>query len=314
MRYYWETSAVNYLAKKYEYQDAIATSKLQLKKGNEYFISPVTIWEILLIKDKSKREEILFYSQHLFNEKLLPSPSEILLDYFTKGCPRFQNFKDFSCKSNVGKVWKAMCKDKNVTYAYDENQINEVTSFLKSLSKIIKKIILDPKLELNANSHDERLNIFVNTFCSSIFKNDDESDLNIIRMRRLSVLLTFHYLCLNIDITSEFTKKYWNKISIDNPYDRLIYISEKHPEFFQSGPIWVITNIVYFQTMSKKKINRGAIHDGLHCVYLPFVDYFITNDIQFKEFKSISNREMYKKIYHLNDLKINEVRHSTLII
>ena len=79
--FYLETSAVNYLADRFIYTDAIATKDLQLTKGNIWYLSPVTLWEIMLTSDKERRERIIFYCQHLFHEKLLNSPSEFIINY-----------------------------------------------------------------------------------------------------------------------------------------------------------------------------------------------------------------------------------------
>lgn len=312
MRFYLETSALNYFAKKYEYQDAIASKNLQTEKGNQYYLSPVTIWEILLIKDKAQREKIIFYAQHIFNENLLASPSEILIDYIKKGCPPFQKVQSYNSKSNLGKIWTKICIEKETTFEYDDQSLNQITQELKTLSQIINKIIITPTLKIHLSKKDERINVMISDLYQNIFR-DSETDLHTIRMRRLSILITFYYLCLGIDITNDVINQYWDSLNIKDPIQRLMYISTNYPMFFQSGPIWVITNMVYFQSIHRKKINRGAIHDGLHCVYLPIIQRFITNDIQFKELKSIATRPFYQNIFHLSELNITETKRSLVI-
>lgn len=86
-KFYFEPSALNYLAKKISIGDAIATKAYQNLKGNRWYISPVTIWEIFLTQDVFNREKIIYFAQHLFDLDLLPIPEEIIVNYIKAGCP-----------------------------------------------------------------------------------------------------------------------------------------------------------------------------------------------------------------------------------
>jgi hypothetical protein len=81
------------------------------------------------------------------------------------------------------------------------------------------------------------------------------------------------------------------------------FLMERYTSFFHGGPIEFISNIIYFQKLrAKNKPNRGTIHDGLHSVYLPFIDYFLTNDEGFKAFKEHATVEAYKRILHTSEI------------
>jgi hypothetical protein len=75
--WYFETSAVNAFMEGRSVEDALATRQLQLTKGRDWCLSPVTLWEILMTSDEVRREQILYFCQHLFSQDLLPSPPEL---------------------------------------------------------------------------------------------------------------------------------------------------------------------------------------------------------------------------------------------
>lgn len=54
--WYLETSAVNFFMENRTVDDALATKQLQLNKGRDWRMSPVTLWEILMTSDEVLRE------------------------------------------------------------------------------------------------------------------------------------------------------------------------------------------------------------------------------------------------------------------
>ena len=81
---YLETSAINFLADKYSYQDGRETYTYHKMKGTRFYISNVSIWEILLTSNKEKREQLIQYIQNIGHPKLINSPSEMIINYIMK--------------------------------------------------------------------------------------------------------------------------------------------------------------------------------------------------------------------------------------
>ena len=104
--WYFETSAVNFFAQDRNVQDAIATKAFQNVKGRKWVISPVTLWEILLTGDESKKENLLYFSQNLFDRELLPAPEELIIDYIMNNFPLVEQPRDLISKSNIANVWR----------------------------------------------------------------------------------------------------------------------------------------------------------------------------------------------------------------
>ncbi|UPT69962.1 MAG: hypothetical protein M0D53_12580 [Flavobacterium sp. JAD_PAG50586_2] len=168
--FYLETSAVNYLADRFIYADAIATKALQLTKGNIWYLSPVTLWEIMLTSDKERRERIIFYCQHLFHEKLLNSPSEFIINYLNAGCPLVEKRYDFHSKLSLSETWKDLVTDTQRTFIYDYEEFKQRMQLFQKLSKQIDKII--NRIVLDTKVSDEELVIqnYVNHCFSQIEK------------------------------------------------------------------------------------------------------------------------------------------------
>jgi len=160
---YFETSAVNYLSKQLTLDDAPSTKAYQRVRGNRWYLSSVTVWEILVTSDEKRKEDILSLSQQLFYEKLLYSPSELIIKYILKGCPLYENKVDIHSKSRLQHVWDDLCRDKNKTFIYDKKQLQTKTKHIQIISrqlfKIINRIVIDSK----PNDFGSRLDLFLSS-------------------------------------------------------------------------------------------------------------------------------------------------------
>jgi hypothetical protein len=84
-RIYFETSALNSFKEKFGWEVALNTKAYQNFRGRGYFISPLVIFEVLTTKDASRREDLIFFAQHLFEATLLPSPEELIVNFIEGG-------------------------------------------------------------------------------------------------------------------------------------------------------------------------------------------------------------------------------------
>ena len=192
---YFETSAVNFLAESYGAKDAIVTKGLQLAKGNRWYLSPVTLWEILLTTNPVDREQLIVFSQHLFYDYLLKSPAEICIDYIEQNCTPVQKYTDFHSSTEFAQLWTALCKDKQSTFQFDEQQLAEWTPHLKQISKKADKIINGITLSLKLEKEEEKLFHLFNLIYQSL---PDKSEVPaIIELQKLAdrfpVLLFVHW-------------------------------------------------------------------------------------------------------------------------
>ncbi|HLX53720.1 MAG TPA: hypothetical protein VKR58_07255, partial [Aquella sp.] len=127
---YFETSAVNFMLDGLTREDAIATRALQTAKGNKYFLSPVTLWEIMITTDEIRRESMLFLCQHLFYKYLLKSPSEIFFDDLEGPVNYDNNETMLYSNSQIGRVWTAVCVDPLTKMEFDAKALKDGTSYI----------------------------------------------------------------------------------------------------------------------------------------------------------------------------------------
>ncbi|MGE5417454.1 MAG: hypothetical protein ACM3UZ_12025 [Acidobacteriota bacterium] len=115
----------------------------------------------------------------------------------------------------------------------------------------------------------------------------------------INMFVLFMQICLSIDISRDVIENFWNKKGIDDPFQRLKYIIDHHPKIINHGPYWTVAEITFMQIEEGKINSRGAIFDGLHGVYLPFVTFFLTSDQHFIDLKyrlPIALRNLTNKI------------------
>jgi hypothetical protein len=83
MNVYLDTSAINYLADNCKGEILATLEPL----GIGLYFSPITLWELLLNSNQTRKESLIYWGQLYSNENLIKSPSEILIDYINLNCP-----------------------------------------------------------------------------------------------------------------------------------------------------------------------------------------------------------------------------------
>lgn len=302
MNYYFETSAINYFRQKYNWVDATCNKAFQSVRGRRWLLSPVSLWEIFLTKDEVERERLIFFCQHLFYEKLLFAPSEIIIQYINQGCPLVEPRKYIFSRLNLQKTWKDLCENKRKTFVLDYQELRKRTKILSSLSKSMFLIFNKEIIEVNNRSYESQLYEFLTDLLSKIkLKGIDRSRKN----DKISLMFIFYILCLGIDLEPSPINDYWNERKMDNHFERLDYILKKYPTLIHRGPFIEMALMARYQIHRKKLSSRGLFFDCLHTIYLPYVDIFITKDTHFSMLKENIDHIIFKKIFHIQEIKID---------
>lgn len=307
IKFYLETSAANYFLGFLNGAGAQATRELQLSKGRDWFISTTVLWEIMQIKDFKDYDAVLFLSTFLFHPQLLKSAPEIILDYFDQDCPSFQVLESPFTASSVGKAWERACNDRRYSFNIIGTPFLDLTAKYKEISKWMP-FLYDPGFDSRAAVPDyirslrELVDALHNEFYSDTVSNQ------VLFLRRIAILLLFVQVCSCVDISQDVLIEYWKNKGIESPTERFRYMVETHREIMHVGPLWNMANAILSQMINKKSASRGALHDGLHSIYLPFVDVFLTNDDHFRQLRervdTAHYESLYKKIYHLKEMKL----------
>lgn len=306
--FYFETSAVNYLVGKYGWNDAMATKDLQTSKGNLWYLSPVTLWEILLTTDPDKREQIIFFIQHLFNDKVLCSPAEIIINFIKDGCPETQEKYDFHSKIEIATVWQTMCEDKRRTFNFNHEDLKQkmklFQDFSKKIDTAVKSMLLNDKSKDKDQFH-ELADVYYQQIRNSLPYTDPDYH-NVIK---LSILFSHMVICMEMELDGKPLNTFWEKHNIKEPIERFSYLMTNHYDILLRGPIYQMALMAYYQTAIKNKSNRGLFMDCLHSIYFTFTDVFVTNDEHYSGLRDSNIHPAFKKIWHLSEIElVGEVR------
>ena len=303
---YFETSAVNHMAELFTWRDAVATKERQAEKGNKYYLSPVTIWEILLTSDHHKRETLIFYCQHLFHEELAASPSELIVEYINNGCPNIEKQRNLASKLPMGQVWKNIVEDKRSTFIFDKENLKIKTKLLRDTSKAMAKLVLPIAAgESVGDGHLKAVADLVELISKKEgFDSKEPHDV----IRRLALLFIIYILCLETDLDISPVTDFWKDQKVDEMIERVAYVLQELPILTIRGPFIQMALMAYSQTFSIGiKPSRGLFLDCLHSIYLTYMDVFLTQDEHFKVLRdAVAPNPLYKqKIYLFDELMIN---------
>ncbi|HCE1484535.1 TPA: hypothetical protein NGR22_004778, partial [Vibrio parahaemolyticus] len=139
---YLDTSGLNFLVDRIKDTGLVESAKAHLDM--ELYLSPVTLWEVLLNSNEKRRDELIYWAQFNCGSKLLKSPTEILIDYIEAGCPesdkalfRAQPFTSL----DMGKTWENIHQRHDLTIPINFEEIKVATVAHRKLSKQLKRII-----------------------------------------------------------------------------------------------------------------------------------------------------------------------------
>jgi len=298
MNVYLDTSAINYFADNCKGEMLSALEPL----GIGLFFSPITLWEILLNSNQSRKESLIYWGQLYSNERLIKSPSEILIDYLNLNCPvsdRREFAKDPFTKLTIGKAWKNIHGRIDRTIPIDTENLKEYTKNIHFLSKKMKTIVNS----MTAPDYEKRE---VDIFYLSAKRINEKFDLpwdgDFMKITIVSVILAFYILCIGIEMDKSLIRDYWKKLKIEDPFDRLEYLISKYPLFFKRGPLVEMSYMIKTQISMQNSKSRGMLHDSFHVLYAYYADLFVTGDKHFKKFMTDIDDKAFKNIVLVEDI------------
>ena len=157
--WYLETSAINEFVKGHSIEDTLATKQLQLNKGRDWRLSPVTLWEILMTTNEVQRDKLIHYCQCLFSKELLPSVGEIIVPYIEQGMPKYEEGRKLVSNTKLADVWRNLVDDRNSSFSIDHKELKSRVKLIQSTSKDVHKLINNGDVIVGSNAS------FVGTDC-----------------------------------------------------------------------------------------------------------------------------------------------------
>jgi len=303
MLFYFETSAINKFAENRSIGDAIATKELQHAKGRRWAISIVTLWEMFLTKNENDRNNLFNFSRFLFDEFLVPSPEEIIVNFVKAGCPNLEKKYPFKSHGLLSDEWRSACHDKQYFFCPSKHDLKFRTETWRGYSQFLNRIV-NRKIAIATSHKSHTLEVFVDEIYNMFdyienkkyISKEKECEL------RIAIMYTLFLFCWGMAFDQLTIEKYWLEIGFKKPEERALFAASHFPQIFYRGPIANIARMTYLQFYSK--YSRGAFFDSLHSIYIDYSDVFITNDTHFKRFRDNGNGfdPNHIKIKHMDEL------------
>lgn len=285
MLVYFDTSAANYVIDQLSIDDAISTKAFQEVRGRKWCLSPVALWEIMNTSDADRRERLIFFSQHLFSEDLLPSPEELLVSYIEQGCPRNERRRDLRSTADIASVWKGICQDTRKTLIFDHDEIRSRFKMLIPVTRDVHRITRNRSIRLDRYTHEEYLDTSLDQLVRNLswVKGKKNIDDRTYKIHKLAIFYILFFLCAEVGVHPEPIRRFWARLGINDTLERIRYIMSEHEVLAARGPIAVMALMTYVQTNGK--FSRGVYWDSLHSVYLTYVDWLFSEDPHFKDLR-----------------------------
>lgn len=295
---YLETSFINQFAQTHKWSDARATKGFQRIKGNIFTISPVTIFELLQIKNEFKRELLIIICQNLFYERCLPSPEEIIIRHISLGCPRAESIFELPSMNQFALAWENIVLNTKKTFVYDSKAIQLQKTLLYHLFKAVRNFVKNnrtPKI-YTFETHIKYTETEVGEIFSKFNINPDQLSLEQVFIYIFALAI----MCGEIGIDPLPIQNYWSDLGIHSLEDRFAYLLENVPECLTYGPLASVGIMASVQSV--KSPNAGAMFDCLHSVYISYSNWFFVSDSGFLSFREAIDPRISFRIRHFNEL------------
>lgn len=302
-RVYIETSAFNFLIDNVGLAAFEATRAYQREKGVIFVTSPMLLWEIMLNGDRQRADMMLMAAQALFDPVLLGSPTELAVRYLRSAYP--QNVVNYEVNSALpmAELWAGMTSDFGRTFNYDVEELRRKSQPMRDIAKNLSAIIADKP---QPSSNVDLARRFVTMTYGAL--SDDLLTWGLDEIIAKFVILYAYLLLLtSSDLDGSAARDFWREKGFVGSREgaQVTAVFRDYPEIFVRGPILEMAVMAALQYRSGKT-NRGAIYDGMHMVYAPYVSAFLSNDAAFLALAE-SQPHYQARLFHMSQIKITGV-------
>ncbi len=294
--WYFETSALNWLADKLTEQDAIETKAIQSELGQKWVISPVCMWEIFLTKDEARRKKLIVISQLLFSN-MLPSPEEMLIHYINEGFPEREKQIILSGNCDISNN-----NDKPIIVE-GNNDFKAKVKELQKFNKVIDNILRDGNTSVLKNDFESAIKEIIETSCDELVLNKDTTNPEHIKIIKVTIFYIIMILCVSGGVNNKVIDKFWEQYGLECISERFQYIMNNFRPLINQGPL--VLSAMMTISQAKTKRSRGLYFDNLHAMYITYSDLFFTTDDHFVELREMLGKysvEHQNKIHHINEV------------
>ncbi|WP_338518403.1 hypothetical protein [Alteromonas gracilis] len=226
--FYLDTSALNFLADNIKDFSFLAGMKENLKF--ELFLSPVSLWEVLLSSNAKRRDYLIYWAQFNCASKLVKSPTEVIIEYIKQGCP-VKDRKIFLdapySNSEMGATWEYIHGKIDRTIPVDFNELKERADGIRQLSKNLKRIINDMSNDSLKNYENDPFHVAMIMALGKL-ELRLEIDKKAERTYKITLVFIFFFVCTGFELQNGIVSEFWNEKGIEDPFERLDFIIQNH--------------------------------------------------------------------------------------
>jgi hypothetical protein len=294
---YLETSAVNLLA------DILDLRKPVRNSERRFFISPVTVWEILLTQSEERKEYLISFLQRSCSARMLPSPSELAIAYMRMGCPREEPRRRLRSRLALGTVWREICEDPDRTFIFDGDELKRRSQFVRGHFGDVARAAR--RAAIGADTADAQSELL--SMLDGLIGCRQESRRTQCRygerreIWRLAAYIMSLVLCAQVDFDPTPIISSWQRLRIDGVEGRIRFLLTHHPLLFRRGPFAEMAIVAYRQLRDGTH-TRGILWDCMHAPYIVYSDLFVTNDAHFLNLGPGMPRPLTEKVCLVRDL------------
>jgi len=300
---YLDTSGLNFLTDYIQDFDLFAYWRNVLKI--DFCLSAVGIWELLLSSNEQRKDKLLYWAQFNCAEYLLKSPSEIIVEYISNGCPkkdRRQFWDNRETNLDIGTTWSKIHGKIEKTIPVDLTALKKRTIPVRELSRRLCGIldnICDKDYENYHENpfHKAMLQALINLERKGAVSSESE------KLLKTSLIFAFFFACIGMELDNSPIRKFWDNRKIEDPFERLDWIVNELPQAIVRGPIIEMAKMAEMQFKGKNSKSRGLVHDCLHSIYCYYADNIISEDNHFKTLKMQGDHEIFKGIIMAQDFR-----------
>lgn len=301
--FYLDTSALNFLADNVKDFDFLAGMKEKLKF--DLFLSPVSLWEVLLNSNAERREYLIYWAQFNCASKLIKSPAEIIVEYIKQGCPSKDRkmFRDAPYSNMaMGKTWEYIHGKIDRTIPVDVNELKERSNGIRQFSKSLKKIINDMSDDSQKNYADDP---FHNAMLMALenLEHRREIDKKTERIYKVTLVFIFFIACIGFELQNNVVRDFWVEKGIEDPFERLDFIIQNHSVLLVRGPVLEMAMMAETQLQMDNSKSRGLLHDCMHTIYCYYADNVITSDTHFERLRDDVNHPVFERIIMVSQIQ-----------
>lgn len=302
---YLDTSGLNFLADRVKDANLITSAKKYLDM--ELYLSPVTLWEVLLNSNEKRRDELIYWAQFNCGSKLLKSPTEILIDYIGAGCPKTDKAlfrKQPFTSLDMGNTWENIHQRLDLTMPIDLEALKDATAAHRQLSKKFKRII-----EGMCSKKDGTYDYEKDMFHLAMLNTSEKLELSetmVIEYEvefKIALIFVFFFICVGFELQNEPLRQFWELHPDLDPVERFDYILSKYPSLMVGGPLLEMALMAKAQVSMENCKSRGLVHDCMHALYSYYADYLLTGDEHFAKLRDETDSKVFSQIMLASELE-----------